>query len=95
MSKNVEARIDNCREWGQSKGAVNCSGLIQPRKEDGVLDRADRKARYRCLDRPRAPFWRHGSGRAAENHRGQGEAPIAPSLKASGKGSDALKSTAA
>jgi hypothetical protein len=50
VSKNVEVRIDNCREWGQSKAAVNCSGLIQPRKEDGVLDRAARKAGNRCLE---------------------------------------------
>ena len=33
MSKSS---IDNCREWGQSKAAVNSSGLIQPRREDGV-----------------------------------------------------------
>jgi hypothetical protein len=49
VSKDVEARIDNCRERGQSKAAVNCSGLIQQRQEDGVLDRAARKARFRCL----------------------------------------------
>jgi len=95
VSKNVEARIDNCREWGQSKGVVNCSGLTQPRKQDGVLDGAAREARYRCLDRPRALFWRHSSGRAAENHRGQGKAPFVPSLKAAGQGSNAFKSTAA
>ena len=38
---------------------------------------------------------RHSSSTAAENHRGQGEAPFVPSLKAAGKRSNALKSTAA
>jgi hypothetical protein len=40
VSKSVEARIDNRREWGQSKAAVDCSDLIQPRREDWGLDRA-------------------------------------------------------
>ena len=47
-------------------------------------------------DRERdACFGPHRSATAAENHRGQGETPFVPSLKPAGKGSNALKSTAA
>ena len=49
------------------------------------------------LGAPMAKAWveRHSSSNAAKNHRGQGEAPFVPSLKATGQGSNALKSTAA
>jgi hypothetical protein len=44
--------------------------------------------------RATAWFERHGSSTAAEHHRSQREAPFGPSLKAAGKWSNTLKSTA-
>jgi len=45
---------------------------------------------YRCwAPTERAWFWRHISSRAAENHRGHGEALIVPSLKAPAGGEHA------
>jgi len=49
------------------------------------------------LGAPMAKAWveRHSSSNAAKNHRGQGKASFVPSLKATSKGSNALKSPAA
>jgi hypothetical protein len=68
-----------------------------PKKNKGFLDRAARKRDTDVWDRPRARarFGRHNSSTAAENHLGQREAPFVPCLKAAGKRSNTLKSTAA
>jgi hypothetical protein len=49
------------------------------------------------LDRPKETAWfeRHSSSASAEHYRSQREAPFGPSLKAAGKWSNMLKSTAA
>jgi hypothetical protein len=46
------------------------------------------------LGAPMAKTWVewHSSSSAAKNHRGQGKASFGPSLKATSKGSNALKS---
>ena len=71
--------------------------LFSHEKNKGFLDRVARKRDTDVWDRPRARAWfeRHNSSTAAENHQGQREAPFVPCLKAAGKRSNTLKSTAA
>jgi hypothetical protein len=91
VSKNVEARIDNRREWGQSKAAVNCSDLIQPRREAGALDRATQgEVQMLGTDRGRERVSGGTVQVEPQNYRGHGEPRFVPSLKAAGKGPNVL-----
>jgi hypothetical protein len=67
VCRRLSRSIDNCREWGQIKRRKLSHGVAQERPKCRV-------------PRATAWSWRHSSGRAAENHRGKGEAPFVPGL---------------